>query len=84
MGGADGSTPRAGTITRSKHPKAVPDFCETRLIRIMVETRPMVAHVQLSLPKKCELNHIQPAQNAVDDCPKYRVVGGGGYRDSKG
>jgi len=24
------------------------------------------------------------SQNAVDDCPKYRVVGSVGYRDSKG
>src|SRR5258706_16180281 len=35
-------------------------------------------------PEQREVDHIQPAQNAVDDCPKYRMVGSVGYRDSKG
>jgi hypothetical protein len=35
-------------------------------------------------PEQREVNHVQPTKNAVDDCPKYRVFGGVGYRDAKG
>ena len=34
--------------------------------------------------KQRKINHIQPTQDAVDDRPEYRVVGGVGYRHGKG
>jgi hypothetical protein len=34
-------------------------------------------------PKQCEVDNVQPAQNAVDDCPEYRMVVGVRYRDGK-
>src|SRR6266404_7246384 len=33
-------------------------------------------------PEQREVDHIQPAQNAVDDCPKYRMVGSVGFGHS--
>ena len=35
-------------------------------------------------PKQCEIDHVKPTQNAVDDRPEYRMVGGIGDRDGKG
>jgi hypothetical protein len=34
-------------------------------------------------PKQHEVDNVQPAQNAVDDCPEYRMVVGVRYRDGK-
>jgi hypothetical protein len=34
-------------------------------------------------PKQHEVDHVQPTQNAVDDCPKYRMVVVVRYRDGK-
>src|SRR5687767_12549301 len=32
-------------------------------------------------PEQREIDHVQPAEHAVDDCPQDRVVGRIGYRD---
>jgi len=42
-----------------------------------------MARADYDLPKQREVNHVQPAQDAVDDCPQDRMVGGVGYCDSK-
>jgi hypothetical protein len=36
------------------------------------------------MTETAQVDHIQPAQNAVDDCPEYRMVGSIGYCYGKG
>src|SRR5579863_3128840 len=59
-----------------------PNFLAHKKRLVTGSPHPKVTRAPLR-PEQCVVDDVQPAQDAIDDCPEYRMVVGVRYRDGK-